>query len=142
MADFSGDARSNYFAVKDEAAFRALIAKTDLGIFEGTAENAGKLAVHASNADHGTWPSMYYDEEQEEEVTFDMVDLIQPHLADGEVVVLMEVGAEKMRYLGGWALAFDNTDREPVRVALDDIYELAARAFAVPGSKPISHAAH
>jgi hypothetical protein len=121
MADWYGHARSNYFRVKDEQAFRDAVKNLDIEIVE---ENgAGRFALLA-NGDKGDWPSCRYDEDTDDYVDIDIVDLIAEHLADGEVAVLMECGAEKLRYLTGWAIALNNKG-EHRRVGLEDIYEQA-----------------
>jgi hypothetical protein len=43
----------------------------------------------------------------------------------------MEIGAEKLRYLTGVAIAVNHKGRAAV-VSLDDIYRKAARTFRVP----------
>ena len=131
MSSYCGSARSNYFNVKDEAAFLAAIENIGLGVYTGDvgSPTEGMLALHCMDADGGTWPLMYADEDDDEPIG--VPALVAAHLADGQVCVLVEVGAEKMRYLGGVALAFDNTSRPTVQVDLSDIYRLAEEAFGV-----------
>jgi hypothetical protein len=52
----------------------------------------------------------------------------------------MEIGAEKLRYLTGIAIAVNYKGRATV-VSLDDVYRKAARTFRVPESK-ITQAAY
>ena len=133
MSNFNGTARSNYFRVKDEGAFEAAMAALpDIKVWTKESDGALRYAVSSDNGDTGCWPSCKYDEVGEDE-EIDMPDEIKPHLMDGEVCVLMEAGAEKLRYVSGWAVAFDNTDREVVGVSLNDIYGKAVAAFgAIP----------
>jgi molybdopterin biosynthesis enzyme len=46
------------------------------------------------------------------------------HLHDEDVAVLMEAGAEKLRYVSGWAVAV-NSKGDLVEIGLSDIYEKA-----------------
>jgi transcriptional antiterminator Rof (Rho-off) len=55
---------------------------------------------------------------------FDFALLLAAHLADGEVAVAMEAGAEKLRYVNGFAFAV-NAAGDVRSVSLDDIYALA-----------------
>ena len=67
-------------------------------------------------------PTFYYNEETGEERDVDMEGLIRENLADGSVCVMMEIGAEKLRFLDGWSIAFNNKGDRKV-ILLDDIYE-------------------
>jgi len=137
MSNFNGTARSNYFRVKDVEAFKeAMEALPAINVWE----KDGLFAIYSEDPDTGTWPSWMIrdDPDPDEEGAFiqdeyeiDMPTEIAPHLADGEVCVLMEAGAEKLRYISGWAVAFDNTDRPVVRVSLNAIYAKAKEAFGV-----------
>jgi hypothetical protein len=125
MANWYGSARSNYFAVKDEAAFREWADKNSLQIF--ISENhPGLFAIAPSNdGDDGGWPSLFFDDETGEDRDFEVTDEIVPHLAEGHVAVLMEIGAEKLRYLTGHATAVSSNGAS-ITINLRDIYEKAA----------------
>lgn len=123
MANWYGMSRSNYFRVKDEAAFRA--AMIDVGAHVETNKD-GLFAVFGD--DEGYWPS--YNGETDEE--FDFTEKVAPHLADGEIAVFITVGNEKARYGTGCAIAFDNTG-EAESLDIDRIYELAEQRW---GKRP------
>ena len=126
MANFEGTARTNYFQVKDDSAFRAWAHHHSLQVLDGP----GGVALLPSVFDDGGFCLRH--EEDDDSEGLDIVDAITEHLAPGSVAVVMEIGHEKMRYLSGWAVAFnDRGDR--VQLSLDDIYDLALRAF---GTKP------
>lgn len=131
MANWYGTARSNYFKVKDEQAFRAALAQLeDIKVIDDRTRlddpGEGRFALLVEDSDSGSWPSwVFSDDESDEPDEVDLVAVIAPHLAEGEVAVLMEAGAEKLRYITGWALAF-NGKGEIRRVSLDDIYDAAA----------------
>ncbi len=130
MADWYGTARSNYFQVRDEAAFRIWAEKRNLHVFERphTAESPALFGVYSEDG-YGGWPSS--DVELEEETGDGSIDLcaeLAPHLRDGQIAVLMEIGAERHRYLTGIAVAVDYAGRT-VEVTLDDVYQRAAIEF-------------
>ena len=58
----------------------------------------------------------------------DFLKELSTHLVEGEVAVVMETGAEKLRYLIGYAAAV-NHKGETVDVALTDIYRKARETF-------------
>lgn len=123
MANLIENGRSNTFKVKDEAAFKAalegldvLIHTNDLGITLTTGE------------DDGGWPTYNVDTDEE----IDFLKVLAPHLADGEVAVLMTAGWERQRYVFGHAAAITNAG-EPITISTEDIY---AAAFAKFGVKP------
>lgn len=130
MANWYGSARSNYFRVKDTDAFLRWAERRGLGIFKN--EQARDLhAIHAGDTtDSGGWPS--YDLENDEEL--DLVSELAEHLAPGQVAILLEVGAEKLRYLTGQAIAV-NAKGRVVEVTLSDIYRKAAHTFRIPESE-------
>ncbi len=127
MANFYGTARSNYFQVKDAEAFKTWAARLDLEVITN---DDGLFGLIATNTDDGCFPSVYAPEDVDEDYPLEIADELAKHLADGEVCVLMEAGAEKHRYISGWAMAFDNTGKQ-VEVRLGDIYEKAHEAFGV-----------
>jgi hypothetical protein len=128
MADWCGHTRSSYLRVKDLAAFRARMEQLGLGVVgenrDDTTRADGRVALLSTDVDQGVLPQGYYDEQHDELVDVDLVDEIAQHLADGEVAVLVECGAEELRYLTGVAIAVNNKG-ETRRVSLDDICPLA-----------------
>lgn len=124
MAQYFGTSRTNYFLVKDEEAFKADMAQYPVHVI--TEERDGKTfyGILDNNEDGGGLAWSVYDEEAEDYVDVAWESVLGSHLAEGEVGILMEVGAEKYRYLSGWAVAFNNKN-EFRRIDLTDIYELA-----------------
>jgi len=126
MADFTAHARSNYFLLRDAAArsaFDDFAAAASMKVITAD-ENPLRVGLISEN-DHGTWPSVIVDEDSEEEIEMEVPAHISQWLADGAVAIFMEVGAEKMRYLNGYAVAINNQGEERT-VSLNDIYERAA----------------
>jgi len=138
MANWYGSARSNYFAVKDEAAFRAWAAKRGLEVWEEMEEKPadGKdprklfgVAPDDAVNDSGGWPTVDFgaDEDNDEvDLIAELAELIQ----DNQIVVFEQIGSEKLRYLNGHATAF-NSAGERIDLDLDDIYDQAKRRFNV-----------
>lgn len=151
MADYIATARTNDFRVKDIAALKDEL--RSYGITPAAPEEArmGAEFVLVENTDgsialysYGRWPQL--DDESvaarldidDEETPLpdqheDLSALIASHLVDDEVAIFIEVGAEKMRYLGGSALAI-NAKGEHRRVDLEDIYDLARQLTSKPQS--------
>lgn len=67
---------------------------------------------------------------------FSWEDHIMPMVAEGEVFIVMEAGAEKLRYISGYAEAYCRKGKEVGMTALSlyDIYEKASGAFGVETS--------
>ena len=136
MANWYGSSRSNYFRVKDCDAFLQWVEKRGLGLFKNSGD-AALFAIHSGDStDGGSWPS--YDLEADTEI--DLATELAQHLPKGEVAVLMEIGAEKLRYLTGIAIAVNHKGLAAV-VSLDDVYRKAARTFRVQENK-ITQAAY
>ena len=127
MANWYGQSRSNYFNVKDEAAFREWAESRDLRVLE----NPGGLfgITPSSLSEDGDWPSCVLNEDDE----FEDIDFRQEvidHLCYGEVAILMTVGSEKLRYLTGVseALAWNGWRAS---VCIYDIYGKVSAEFGV-----------
>jgi len=135
MTNWYGSSRSNYFRVKDCEAFLQWAEKRGLGVFKSES-HAEYFAIYSADNDSGSWPS--YDMDDDTEI--DLVAELAQHLPKGQVAILMEVGAEKLRYLTGVAIAVNHKGCAAV-VSLDDIYRKAARTFRVPENQ-ITRAAY
>ena len=131
MANWIGTARTNYFRVKDVAAFKTWAAGAGLGVFE----RDGRYGLY-SEVEHGAWPANVLDAAAiDNDRAFDLVPELNPHVGEGEIVVCIEAGAENIRYITGEAIAFKASAGRPdkITVTLDDIYELA---HALWGERP------
>ncbi len=126
MANYIAMARSNYFKVKDVEAFKKRFhGMQDMEVIE---DDEGRVGLMCNG--EGAWPSDVFDEDSNEHVDYDFVKDLQSHLAPKQVVVLIEIGFEKMRYLVGQARAFTNRGPE-IFIQLSDIYKLAAEKFKI-----------
>lgn len=121
MANWYGSARSNYFRVQDEEAFLSWV--NGLPGIEAKQEekNGSKHFVLLEENGEG-WPSFSYDERSDEDTEIDVAAELAGHLAEGEVAILQEVGAEKLRYLTGYSIAV-NHKGEQLWVSINDIYQ-------------------
>jgi hypothetical protein len=55
-------------------------------------------------------------------------------LAPGEVCIFQQVGAEKLRYLSGWAVAVNGAG-ERLQISIDDIYTLVRERWSLKPSE-------
>ena len=115
-------ARSNYFRVQDEAAFRAWARTRDLHLTETVV--GGELSLMMEPRDDGGWPSHWYNVETNEGGECDIPQELARHLHPEDVAVLMEAGHEGHRHVAGMALAV-NAQGETRIISLADIYERA-----------------
>ncbi|MDD2741240.1 MAG: hypothetical protein PHV02_03145 [Rhodocyclaceae bacterium] len=131
MANFTGSARSNYFRVKDVENFKSWALNiSNIGFWE----KEGTFAIYSDDPDTGCWPSSALNPETDDHEEIDLVAELADHLQDGEVAVLMQAGAEKLRYIGAYATAV-NHKGETVDVSLNQIYQLAMDKFGVDPSR-------
>jgi hypothetical protein len=142
VSNYAAQARTNYFAVKDAGALKEELRSYGIEPEPWSAAQAGADFIFDEDQEaggialfsFGSWPSLDEDSvamrlgaEDDEEVPQtheDLAALVASHLADGQVAVFTEVGFEKMRYLGGTAVAV-NASGERRCIELDDIYGLA-----------------
>jgi len=125
MANWYGTARSNKFRVVDVDAFTEELENVNIDI-----DIEGDTVTLFGEDDSGGWPSMAYDEEAGDDYEVDLPAIIQRHLQEDSCAVLMEVGAEKLRYVTGWSCAISKN--EIVYVNLDEIYQHAEEMMGAP----------
>ncbi|MEE8056406.1 MAG: hypothetical protein V3T17_01025 [Pseudomonadales bacterium] len=123
MANYYASCRTNYFRVKDEDAFEDAMAKIP-SIRMIKEEKV--FFILGDCPERSGWPSCVYDEKKNKDVEIDLPALVSSHLADDEVAIFMEVGAEKLVDLRGYAEAINNKG-ERCTVNLDSIYKLASK---------------
>lgn len=135
MSNWNGTARTNYVRFKDEVSYEAAKAVADKAAgLEWHPHPIEKWTAMISGGcpDTGGFDfSVYGDDVPDDGEGLWWPDIAQ-HMADGQVLVVMEAGAEGLRYLTGEALAFINDpDLTCVAVSLNDIYKLASERFGV-----------
>ena len=123
MATYYETARTNTFLVKDIEAF-----KTRLELFTAlevvTSEHEGKTYVCLLNSNENGFPFDVYDDILGEYIEIDWEGIFSEHLQDDSVAIIMGAGAEKLRYIHGYAVAFNNKG-ETRQIHLVDIYKIA-----------------
>jgi len=138
MANYIGYARSNFFAVVDEGAFDLFCAKWGLSKIEDAANGVGFYPDDAVWEDHSlpgapraSWREAHEETDDDGYIADDydgpdLLDDLVPLLADDSVAVVMDVGHEKLVYVGGGATAINNRG-ERESISLEEIYGRAAR---------------
>ena len=124
MANWYGTSRSNYFKVENEEAFREWAERRDLEVLENPSGLFG--VAPSSMSEDGSWPS--YDCDEDCEIDF-QTELIE-HLAEGQVAIIMTIGAEKLRYLTGYSVALA-WDGRRISVDIADIYDKVEVEFGL-----------
>lgn len=132
MANYRCTIRTNYFHVKDEGRFRALMSRVygcegsielweekdsdDKTVF-GFGVYGGISGLRNAHEDEGD----YIDESSYDE----FIDGLQECVADNDAIIIMEAGSEKMRHVVGSASVITSKGYEHM-----DIADLAARKAA------------
>lgn len=126
MANYYCTARTNYFRVKDADAFNKWIEQFS-GLETIVHETEGTVGVlFDDGVPNCRWETEKDTDgnENDVDVEVDFMDELAEHLADNEVAILQEAGAEKLRFINGYAIAINNK-KETKQINLDDIYALA-----------------
>lgn len=129
MANWYGFARSNYFRVKDMETFENAMSDLEVEVIKpfppaDDPEDRQNTVGLVGADEFGGWPSNQYNEDTDDFEEVDLPGIVADHLTDDSVAIFQEVGAEKMRYLTGRAVAI-NARHERVQVSIDDIYDEA-----------------
>jgi hypothetical protein len=153
VANYECSARSNYFRVKDDQAFKEwveLVPGWDLIQQKqphppGSADTPAKALAQRNDYKYGLMQdeSCYppsgiptelkvLDSEGEtvDWTDMDLVHELSEHLVEGEVAILMEAGAEKLRYISGYALAI-HSNGEWLNLSLNDIYKMCEEKWDI-----------
>lgn len=129
MANYYCAARTNYFRVDPakREAFDAFAKRLRLTV-QPEPHDADLLACFPG-ADDGAFPSVDPEKEAAGEPSdIDFIQTLASFLAPGSIAVIVEAGAEKLRYVSGVAVAVDRTGHE-VSLDLNEIYALARSTF-------------
>jgi hypothetical protein len=127
MANYYASARTNYFLVKDVEAFTTDInaVTSYVNIITHTTKDGLELVGLLGNDPDGSgFPYSQYSDEDGEYLEINWDKIFQAHLEDGWVAIIMESGAEKLRYISGYAVAYNNKG-ETRTIDLTNIYKLA-----------------
>ena len=135
--NYNEKARTNYFKVKDMDALQRFVriagayitagSGGDDGIRERWEKDKGlRVAIIASEG----IPPEGFDKDEDDDVEIDFAAAVCDFLADDEILILQGSGSEGMRYMTGWATAFNNKG-ETTMIDINDIYAKAAEFFKV-----------
>lgn len=130
MANYYSTCRTNYFKVKDLEEFRKWAGTLTWEGFEICEGKNGTICILCDNG----WPNCKLPDYE----SFDFLSEFKQHLPDNEVVIFVEAGNERHRYVNGIAIAIMK-GRKPISVDINDIYDKAKKRFGV---KEISLAEH
>ena len=118
MANYYSSDRTNYFRVKDVDAFNAWVKEFEDNCGVEVVSKEDTFAI-LFDGESGVPTSREVDGDDYEPLDF--MDELSNHLADAVVAILHESGAEKLRYINGFAIAVNNKGQRRV-ISLDDIY--------------------
>lgn len=127
MADWYGQARSNFVKVSDIDGLRESLKDVDIDV-EQHPEHKDYYAFFSSDQ-FGGWPSFIGDGDEE----FSFETMVCPYIAEDEVLICNECGAEKTNYLSGRSSAYIRRGDQIrfTEISISDIYRLAAEKFGV-----------
>ena len=131
MANYYSTCRTNYFKVKDKEAFRNWVVSLCAEGVEFIEADKNKDLVGLLFC-NGIPDVRNVFGDNGEGVECDFFEELKSHLRPGQVAVYVEAGAEKHRYVQGFAVAL-TPGKKAVEVSLDDIYKLAMKKFKVKG---------
>ena len=122
VANYVSQTRTNYFKVKDPEAFKAWCKTwiTDMDVVPGSGEDGELYTILIP----GSPPDARRDDPETEWFEADFIEELAEHLEEEWVAVIMQIGHEKQRYVGGYAVAI-NSRGDHQTVNLDDIYVTA-----------------
>lgn len=118
MANYYGTVRTNYFHVKDEEQFRALMAKTagdedGIYLWDDETDNEGNQifgfgvygGISGIPDDEGVFDDLSYDR---------FIDELGECVADDDAILIFDAGHEKLRYVGGGVLVITSKESKYV----------------------------
>jgi hypothetical protein len=123
MANYYESARTNYFLVKDIDAFKKeleMVKSLEVCVEH---KNLKDYVCLLADSESG-FAFDYYDDSLEDYIEIDWEGIFKKHLQDDSVAIIIGSGSEKLRYIRGYAFAFNNKG-ETKFLSLDDIYEMA-----------------
>lgn len=124
MANYEEAWRTNYVKIKDTDKLTKALEPFDIEVWA----NDGFTAFGGTY--EGGFPQWGEDSESEE-IEFSFAEHVCPFMEEDQILIAMSVGHEKLRYVSGWAQAY-NQKGEFIQIALFDIYKMASDKFGVP----------
>lgn len=123
MSQYYGQGRSNTFAVKDLAEFETEMKKYETVEVVADKET-GLVTLYPRDSVEGGFPWDYLDDETDDFEEIPWEEIFKKHLQDDWVVIVMESGSHKLRYIGGCAYAWNNKG-ETREIDISEIENLA-----------------
>lgn len=132
MSDWKGSARTNYFRVIDMAGLEKALEPFNIDI-KIHPEEPDYVMLHPGNNSQDGGFEWIIEDDEGMDLEFSFEDDVMPFVAEGEVVVMQECGADKLRYLNGSAQAYirNGENVDVVTIGLGGIYKLAAKQFGI-----------
>lgn len=130
MANYYSTARTNYIKLTDAEAL-----KESLKPFGCTVVSSNtNTDMHCILGDNDSGFNVTIDDEDDQSTEFDFETHVMPFVREEEVLVIIEIGNEKLRYLTGEATALIRRGEvvERVDIGLNQIYDMAAKKFNKP----------
>jgi hypothetical protein len=124
MANYYANARTNYFKVKDIEAFKNEVANYPLEVVSRD-DNPEFVALFITEGDEDgsfPWCDFYTEDAEGDEINW--TEIFGRHLQENSVVIIQEVGNEKLRYFGGMAVAI-NSKGEEIIIDINSIFDQA-----------------
>lgn len=123
MANYSPAWKSGEFGVKDEERFLQWVQSFggEVGFDREVKESQVSFTLQQGDTSESGIPCMRYNPDTYKWVDCDFAKELASHLAEDSIAVLQEVGAEKLRYLVGYAVAV-RSDGEILQISIEDIY--------------------
>lgn len=128
MANYECVTRSNYFHVKDPAAFRKFMSRVYGGdtVDLWEEKDANEQIVFGFGVYGDIIGFVPENDDDEQDCDYDtFLDELQKHIAEDDAVIILESGHEKLRYVIGRATVI--TSKE---VELLDVSDIAAKRVA------------
>lgn len=136
MANYCCTIRTNYFHVKDDEAFRALMSRAygcedSVELWEDKDEN-GKT-VFGFGTYGGISGLRDLDDGDIDDSSYDnFIDCLQESVADDDAIIILESGNEKMRYVIGSATIITGSEHKYI-----DITDIATKEAAEMLNNPL-----
>lgn len=127
MANYYATARTNYVRFKDQEALDTaleLAEKFNIAYYHDAPNEPLCVMFYSGDEDGGF---NLYDSETDENADWDQIAVL---MDDDQVLIVLEAGAEKLRYISGYAQAW-NSKGDHVTLSLVDIYALARNKFGI-----------
>lgn len=125
MANYYATARTNYVRFKDEAALREALALADKFNVSYYHDQPQEPLCAMFYGDDGGF--CFYDPDTDDDGDWYEIAKL---MADDQVLVVLEAGAEKLRYISAHASAWNNKG-ECVGLSLNEIYDRAEEAWGI-----------